>query len=75
MTIDDFIRCMKLTPENVEERIAKIRHDIFGCYGGEIDYDCRPNEITLNGMSEGEEIKMTWDDVLEYMLWQQVRMW
>ena len=75
MTIEDFIRCMKLTPDNAEERIAKIRHDIWGAYGGEIDYDCRPSGVTLNGMSEGQEIKLTWDDILEYMLCQQVRLW
>ena len=77
MTIEDFIKCIKLTPDNAEERISKIRHDIFGSYGGEIDYDCRPSGVTINGFSKNpaKEITMTWDEVLEYVMCPQVRLW
>ncbi len=76
MTIDDFIKKMKLTPENVEERVEKIRYDSWGMLGGDVDYDCRPSGVILNGIAgDEEEIKITWDEIIDYVLCQQIRMW
>lgn len=69
MSIDDFIRCMGITPENAQERIEQARHSSFGGFGANFDYDCRPSGIVLNEMpsTKDEEIRLTWDDVLAYV--------
>ena len=69
MTLDDFLEALKITEDNAEERIEQARHDFFGCFGWNCDYDCRPSGVTLNGMPSNPEaeIVLTWDEILDYV--------
>lgn len=77
MTLDDFIRIKKLTPENAESRIKDMARGWEGCLGQGIDYQCSPKCLVLDGVHDKGifEKRYEWSEVLENVMFQQLKMW
>ena len=80
MTLDDFIRIKKLTPENAESKIKDLSRSWEGCIGQGIDYQCSPKCLVLDGVHADPEKgifekRYEWSEVLENVMFQQLKLW
>ena len=84
MTLDDWIKKVKMTPENAEEFVKDFKRTYYGSFGGDdCDFQCSPQGLTLNGVLAAcrpergiSEMFYKWDEVIERVTQpQQLPLW